>query len=202
MKNTLRFERQNAVGRIVLANPPYNRFGLRASVARVAANPSRFAIRPGSGGCRRTDNATLTGALIATFPCDAPATLRRVVDGDECGEMTGDRASLVASFADERSLPGTEAARGHPLARSSGWPPPARAKSSGSRGAVPTCLNVARNSLRAISHRRACASLVASFAAAFKSDLHPDSSDDLPDVVRRSRSVRGLGPEELCRLQS
>ena len=25
MKSTIRFERQNAVGRIVLANPPYNR---------------------------------------------------------------------------------------------------------------------------------------------------------------------------------
>jgi hypothetical protein len=28
MKKTIRFERQNAVGRIVLANPPYNRLDL------------------------------------------------------------------------------------------------------------------------------------------------------------------------------
>ena len=31
MKNTVRFERQNAVGRIVLANPPYNRLDLQFS---------------------------------------------------------------------------------------------------------------------------------------------------------------------------
>jgi enoyl-CoA hydratase/carnithine racemase len=31
MKNTIRFERQNAVGRIVLANPPYNRLDLQFS---------------------------------------------------------------------------------------------------------------------------------------------------------------------------
>src|SRR6202047_5392088 len=31
MKKTIRFERQNAVGRIVLANPPYNRLDLQFS---------------------------------------------------------------------------------------------------------------------------------------------------------------------------
>ena len=31
MKKTIRFERQNAVGRIVLANPPYNRLDVRFS---------------------------------------------------------------------------------------------------------------------------------------------------------------------------
>ena len=31
MKNTIRVERQNAVGRIVLANPPYNRLDLQFS---------------------------------------------------------------------------------------------------------------------------------------------------------------------------
>ena len=31
MKNTIRFERQNAVGRIVLANPAYNRLDLQFS---------------------------------------------------------------------------------------------------------------------------------------------------------------------------
>src|SRR5271166_6487690 len=31
MKNTIRFQRQNAVGRIVLANPPYNRLDLQFS---------------------------------------------------------------------------------------------------------------------------------------------------------------------------
>lgn len=31
MKNTIRFERQNAVGRLVLANPPYNRLDVQSS---------------------------------------------------------------------------------------------------------------------------------------------------------------------------
>src|SRR6201994_677830 len=31
MKKTIRFERQNAVGRIILANPPYNRLDLKFS---------------------------------------------------------------------------------------------------------------------------------------------------------------------------
>jgi enoyl-CoA hydratase/carnithine racemase len=31
MKNTIRFERQNPVGRIILANPPYNRLDLQFS---------------------------------------------------------------------------------------------------------------------------------------------------------------------------
>jgi hypothetical protein len=102
---------------------PYDRFGVRASVGRMAAKRLEVpAVRSGSRGWRSNGRRPPhTGVLIATFRCDAPARCGAFADewrivataggaqntgGEERGpsrEDDGAGASRHATYSDEQS---------------------------------------------------------------------------------------------------